>query len=145
MNTQISKFLVRGLVSLMFLFVFSNHIRADNGNEVIVNGHHVRLAFKDTVRVGENEFNLQLTDAHSQPVIIDTHLEVGIAPDSNAEKKAKQTTQSAQSIEVVLTPIGTAGEYAGIVPLGTSGHWILTVHFSVQGELYEVNFPVQVI
>ena len=42
MNTQISKFLVKGLVSLMFLFVFSNHIRADNGNEVIVNGHHVK-------------------------------------------------------------------------------------------------------
>lgn len=45
---------------------------------------------------------------------------------------------------IVLEPTEEIGEYAGETHFETSGEWMFNVHFTVEGETTEVDFPIDV-
>jgi hypothetical protein len=53
-------------------------------------------------------------------------------------------THSEENITVMLEPTMKSGEYAGELHFDASGEWMLNVHFKVDGEITEVDFPVEV-
>jgi hypothetical protein len=44
----------------------------------------------------------------------------------------------------MLEPTIESGEYAGELHFDTSGEWMFNVHFTVNGETTEVDFPVEI-
>ncbi|MCX6057478.1 MAG: FixH family protein [Chloroflexi bacterium] len=49
-----------------------------------------------------------------------------------------------EDITVMLEPTMESGEYAGSLSLAKSGEWMLSVHFTVNGETTEADFPINV-
>ncbi len=50
-----------------------------------------------------------------------------------------------QPIMIMLEPALEAGEYTGEISLDESGLWTFNAHFTINGEMTEVEFPVDVI
>ncbi|MBI5953655.1 MAG: FixH family protein [Chloroflexi bacterium] len=46
--------------------------------------------------------------------------------------------------KVMLEPTMESGEYAGELHFDASGEWMFNVHFTVNGETTEVDFPVEI-
>jgi hypothetical protein len=51
---------------------------------------------------------------------------------------------SEENITVMLEPTTESGEYAGNLSLDKSGEWMFNVHFTVNGETTEVDFPIEI-
>ncbi|MCX6056636.1 MAG: FixH family protein [Chloroflexi bacterium] len=49
-----------------------------------------------------------------------------------------------ENVTVMLEPTTESGEYAGEVHVEKSGEWMFSVHFTVNGETTEVDFPINV-
>ena len=49
-----------------------------------------------------------------------------------------------EAVTVMLEPDHESGEYAGEISFPEAGHWMLTVHLSIDGENLEADFPVEV-
>jgi hypothetical protein len=47
-------------------------------------------------------------------------------------------------LTVMLEPTVESGEYAGNLSFATSGEWMFNVHFTVNGETTEVDFPIDI-
>jgi hypothetical protein len=47
-------------------------------------------------------------------------------------------------LTVMLEPTMESGEYAGELHFDASGEWMFNVHFTVNGETTEVDFPVEI-
>jgi hypothetical protein len=47
-------------------------------------------------------------------------------------------------LKIVLEPTMESGEYAGEFHLDASGEWMFNVHFTVNGETTEVDFPIEI-
>jgi hypothetical protein len=45
---------------------------------------------------------------------------------------------------VMLEPTMESGEYAGEISFDASGEWMFNVHFTINGETTEVDFPVEI-
>ena len=46
--------------------------------------------------------------------------------------------------KIMLEPTMESGEYAGELHFDASGEWMFNVHFTVNGETTEVDFPVEI-
>jgi hypothetical protein len=51
---------------------------------------------------------------------------------------------SEESLTIMLEPTMESGEYAGKLHFETSGEWMLNVHFTIDGETTEVDFPIEI-
>ena len=49
-----------------------------------------------------------------------------------------------ENITVMLEPTAESGEYAGRLSFEKSGEWMFNIHFTVNGETTEVDFPVDI-
>ncbi len=49
-----------------------------------------------------------------------------------------------ESLSVILEPTIESGEYAGEIHFEKSGDWMFNVHFTINGETTEVDFPVEI-
>ena len=49
-----------------------------------------------------------------------------------------------EDITVMLEPTMESGEYAGELSFDASGEWMFNVHFTINGEITEVDFPVEI-
>jgi hypothetical protein len=49
-----------------------------------------------------------------------------------------------ESLTVMLEPTMESGEYAGELHFDASGEWMFNVHFTINGETTEVDFPVEI-
>ena len=49
-----------------------------------------------------------------------------------------------EALTVMLEPTAESGEYAGELHFETSGEWMFNVHFTVNGETTEVDFPIEI-
>jgi hypothetical protein len=47
-------------------------------------------------------------------------------------------------LTIMLEPTVESGEYAGNLSIATSGEWMFNVHFTVNGETTEVDFPIDI-
>jgi hypothetical protein len=47
-------------------------------------------------------------------------------------------------LTIMLEPTMESGEYAGNLSFATSGEWMFNVHFTVNGETTEVDFPIDI-
>lgn len=90
------------------------------------------------------------TDSHSAPAA-DTANEHGSMPgmDMNSEPAAESShNMEAESLEesvlVALEAGHESGEYSGVLHFERSGDWKVVIHFAVEDELLEVEFPVSV-
>lgn len=51
---------------------------------------------------------------------------------------------NAEVVTLMLEPATESGEYAGELHFEGSGEWMLNVHFTINGETTEVDFPVDI-
>ncbi len=51
---------------------------------------------------------------------------------------------SEESLTIMLEPTAESGEYAGELHFETSGEWMFNVHFTVNGDTTEVDFPIEI-
>ncbi|MBI5961911.1 MAG: FixH family protein [Chloroflexi bacterium] len=49
-----------------------------------------------------------------------------------------------EALTIMLEPTMESGEYAGELHLETSGEWMFNVHFMVNGETTEIDFPIEI-
>lgn len=71
----------------------------------------------------------------------------GMDPDAEALPESDHTLESGSHEEIImvtLEPERETSEYRGILNFERSGDWSLVVHFSVEGQFLEVEFPVNV-
>lgn len=50
----------------------------------------------------------------------------------------------AEVLTIMLKPTAESGEYAGELHFDASGEWMFNVHFTVNGEATEVDFPIEI-
>ncbi len=70
------------------------------------------------------------------------------APSTGVMSPNRESAPSAhdkQALTVMLEPAHESGEYSGAIALDKSGAWIFNVHFTVNGEMTAVEFPVEVV
>jgi hypothetical protein len=53
-------------------------------------------------------------------------------------------THGEESLTIMLEPTMESGEYAGALHFETSGEWMFNVHFTVNGETTQVDFPIEI-
>ncbi len=51
---------------------------------------------------------------------------------------------SEEALTIMLEPTAESGEYAGEMHFETSGEWMFNVHFTINGETTEVDFPIEI-
>ena len=51
---------------------------------------------------------------------------------------------SEEALTIMLEPTMESGEYAGELHFETSGEWMFNVHFTVDGETTQVDFPIEI-
>ena len=51
---------------------------------------------------------------------------------------------SEEALTIMLEPTMESGEYAGEMHFETSGEWMFNVHFTIDGETTEVDFPIEI-
>ena len=59
--------------------------------------------------------------------------------------ESEPSAHDEQPIMVMLEPAHELGEYSGEISLDKSGAWIFNVHFTINGEMTPVEFPVEVV
>lgn len=74
---------------------------------------------------------------------------MGMATEAPTTGVMKPNTPAAdghaeENITVMLEPTTESGEYVGEVHVEKSGEWMFNVHFTVNGETTEVDFPVDI-
>ncbi len=187
MNKNINRLIVLFVIISTLLMSFPKTVFADGGEggvEKEVNGYHVKLIFVEPIKVGENQFHIQITDSMGMPV---TNAEVKVSAmpaegmsehDENEEMAAEVSSTGVMTsndnmdgmemaaedpstgvmqpnepaaeehgeevLTVMLEPTLESGEYAGELHFDASGEWMFNVHFTVNGETTEVDFPVEI-
>jgi hypothetical protein len=73
-------------------------------------------------------------------------MDMGSEPEANDPSTHAETQGSHvdEPIQIVLDAGHEPGEYSGHISLNRTGEWIFNVHFIVDGQLTEVEFPVTV-
>ncbi len=51
---------------------------------------------------------------------------------------------SEEALTIMLEPTMESGEYAGKLHFETSGEWMFNVHFTIDGETTQVDFPIEI-
>ena len=159
-------------VILLLLVAAPITVLADSGggeNEFTqtVSGYEVTLVFENPVTVGENQIHVRVSDAHHAPISnadVEVSVVEGEAEHTEAEPTAKydetasmsgMSEMSEQPAEapaeeheemdmIALEASHESGEFAGEIVIGGAGDWLIRVHLTIQGELVEVDFPVNV-
>jgi hypothetical protein len=67
-----------------------------------------------------------------------------IPDNSDSHAELETDVSASEPVAVVLEAGHEAGEYAGAITFAQSGHWMLVVHFTVNGETLEAEFPLEV-
>ena len=141
---------------------------ADEENEFTqtVNGYEVTLVFENPVAIGENQIHVRLSDTHHAPVS-NADVEVGVVEgeaehaeaepiaqpeeadmhgmSSMSEQPVEAPSDAHDEVDMVAFEVGhESGEYAGEIAIDGAGDWIIRVHLTIQGELVEVDFPLNV-
>lgn len=178
MNKKMNGMIATWLVVAALLLALPKTVFADGGEggtEQEVNGYHITLIFAEPIKVGENQFHIQITDTTGLPVP-NAKVEVSAMPtegmematevpsvgvmSSNSSGMDMGTEEPAtgvmkpnepaadvhgeENITVMLEPTAETGEYAGELHFDASGEWMFNVHFTVNGETTEVDFPVEI-
>jgi hypothetical protein len=134
--------------------------------QVGVNALHVQLVRADGSAVREAQVEIivrpvegpEESDAHNageatkppptgemsgmdapEPTPTTTHID-----DTGSQDTASQTSAGGELRSVLLSEGHDAGEYAGEINFPQAGHWRAVVHFKVQGESLEAEFPLEV-
>jgi len=63
-------------------------------------------------------------------------------PAENAH--GEEEAHGEEVLTVMLEPTMESGEYAGKLHFDTSGEWMFNVHFTVNGEITQADFPVEI-
>lgn len=88
------------------------------------------------------------TDAHTPAT--DTHMSMSMpaepsAADTHTNEHAESDAEHAETLTAALKSGVEEGEYAGEIRLDKTGAWTFNVHFTLNGELIEAEFPVTVV
>lgn len=64
--------------------------------------------------------------------------------ESNSQDDNSEESQDEEPLKVSLEPGHEPGEYSGEILLDGSGAWIFSIHFTVDGQMTEVEIPIEV-
>lgn len=64
--------------------------------------------------------------------------------DSNSHVNNSEESHAEEPMQVSLEPGHEPGEYSGEITLDGSGAWIFSIHFTVDGQMTEVEIPIEV-
>jgi hypothetical protein len=154
-------------VVLILLLILPITVRADGGEQgteftQTVDGYQVTLIFEKPAAVGKNQIHVRVYDAQNRPVSAgelvisvvkdqvehdmeshsDTH---GDVPSMSEQPVAPPPSEHAETGITHLSPSHHGGEYAGEIAIETAGDWMIRVHLTLQGEMTEVDFPLEVV
>jgi hypothetical protein len=129
----------------------------DNEYTQTVNGYEVTLILEKPAAVGENRISIHLMDAQNRP-ITNAAVEAAVVKIELEHTEEESHTSAHGQMENMPTEAPStahdkmgmttleagheSGEYAGEILIEASGLCIIRVHLTVQGELTEVDFPV---
>lgn len=108
------------------------------------------LPVEETDEHEENMGHNEPDSAHTEPSQVTESGHGEEAADSgNGDESGHGGEEAAgdnagETVKTVLMPEHDAGEYAGEITFLNTGHWMLTVHFSIDEEIFEADFPVKV-
>jgi len=73
-------------------------------------------------------------------------MDMGTEPESNeaSSHDEPQESHEEEPTQIVLDAGHEPGEYSGHISFNRTGEWVFNVHFTVDGQLTEVEFPVTV-
>lgn len=78
-------------------------------------------------------------DAHSMP-----EMEPTSPVETETHDEGEGEARGPEPVAVSLASGHEAGEYSGEIDLATSGNWTFSVHFTLDGQMSEVEIPVEV-
>ncbi len=122
-----------------------------SGGDVLtssVGGYQVSLFFIEAAKVGSVPVRIKITDKMGMP--IDTaHVEVngmqGMSDMDMGEHGHDMSNMvSVPTVVLYKEVLNKTGNYFGIIPFSMDGDWVLSTHFSINGQMFAVDFPVEV-
>jgi hypothetical protein len=89
------------------------------------------------------------TEAPSVGVMTSNSSEMNMATEIPSSGVMKPNEPAAdehteEALTIMLEPTMESGEYAGKLHFETSGEWMFNVHFTIDGETTEVDFPIEI-
>jgi hypothetical protein len=137
---------------------------SEGASEQEVNGYHITLSFAELVKVGENQFHIQITDGIGMPVS-NAEVEVSAMPVDGMEMEAETPSAGVMTRNNSMDSTGMATEApaTGVMkpnapaadghgeenitvmlePTTESGEYAGKVHFDASGEwMFNVHFTV---
>ncbi len=141
--------LLIGLV-LLFMMLLPSVVLAsgEHGLTASVDGYQVNLFFIDAPKVGSVPVRIKITDVNGLP--IDTaYIEVS-GMQGMKDMDMSMAGDDMSSMATVPTQVlykeqdDNTGNYYGVIPFSTEGDWILSTHFSANGQVLSANIPVDV-
>ena len=107
MNKNLNRLIILFVIISTLLMSFPETVLADGGEggvEQEVNGYHVKLIFVEPIKIGENQFHIQITDSMGMP-ITNAEVEVSAMP---AEGMAEHNENEEMAAEVPSTGVMTS-------------------------------------
>jgi len=173
-QTKSIRWLISGLaLSLLILMLPGTALASSESEEstmVTVGGYYVSLVVSKPFKTGGNPFHLQILDEMAEPV---GGAQVKISATPSSAMPANDTQHQMENMENMengademsgmrgmqhdmpnmdAAPTytsandmsGQPGDYAGIIAFSAAGPWVLKAHFSIDGQVLDAEFPVDV-
>jgi hypothetical protein len=164
-KTKIIKWGTCGLVIFLLILMLSGtvltHDRGD-GTIVTTGGYQVILAFPERIKIGRNPMSVKILDGAGIPVS-GAQVQVSTMPVKYAQQQAIMNSgmhmmNGMHGMHHDMSGMNPApsvarshglqrmpGDYFGVVPFSAPGHWTLNTHFNINDQMFDANFPVNVV
>ena len=128
------------------------HIQITDSMGMPVSNAEVEVSAMPAEGMTEHDENVEMaTEAPSVGVMTSNNSMDGMemateAPSTGVMKpnEPAEDVHGEASLMIMLEPTMESGEYAGELHFDTSGEWMFNVHFMVNGETTEVDFPIEI-
>jgi len=125
------------------------HIQITDSMDMPVTNAEVEVSAMPTEGMSEHDENEEMaTEVPSTGVMTNSDgMDMGSEAPATGVMKPNEPAADEHGEEVskiMLEPTMDSGEYAGELHFDASGEWMFNVHFTVNGETTEVDFPVEI-
>jgi hypothetical protein len=125
--------------------------KGENEFTKTVSGYQITLVFEKVAVVGSNPIHIRVNDAQNMP-ITNGDVEVSVVKGESehaemADMPGMAEVSPSEHAEMGMTRLAVghhSEEYTGEIAIETAGDYVIRVHLTVQGELTEVDFPLNV-
>ena len=160
---KISRWLICGSAIFLLMLPLPGKALAHGTGEIVTvmtGGYRVSLDFEEPAKVGGNSVHVKILDGTGAPVS-DAKLEVSAIPVKDTQQQ-QGSMESAAAMGGMHDMGGMAnmatvpkvalsnelyrktGDYFGVVAFPASGHWMLSAHLIIDGQMFMADFPAEI-